>query len=101
MDKLNKCLEILDSTDLGTSLAWLWSWSTIKDILDSTDWEPMASEDEIWDRLVKLVDSGNGFTLEYGAEDHLDAVLGWMMDEELIKDSDEEEVDGDDETVFE
>ena len=29
-DKLNECLEILQSTDLGLSLVWLWTWDTIK-----------------------------------------------------------------------
>ena len=29
-DKLNQCLDILDTTDLGLSLVWLWTWSTIK-----------------------------------------------------------------------
>ena len=29
-DKLNQCLDILDTTDLGLSLVWLWTWNTIK-----------------------------------------------------------------------
>jgi hypothetical protein len=32
-DKLNQCLEILDTTDLGLSMVWLWTWSTIDNIL--------------------------------------------------------------------
>jgi hypothetical protein len=33
-DKLNECLKILDSTDLGLSLVWLWTWSTINNIFE-------------------------------------------------------------------
>jgi hypothetical protein len=100
-EKLNECLRILDSTDLGVSLVWLWTWSTVKDFLDGEDWDPLVSEDEAWDLLAKAVDSGHGFTLEYGAEDHYEAVLDWMLEKGLIKDLEEEEESGDDETIFE
>ena len=33
-DKLNECLKILDTTDLGLSLVWLWTWSTINNIME-------------------------------------------------------------------
>ena len=38
-DKLDKCLEILDTTDLGLSLVWLWTWSTVNNIFTSGDWQ--------------------------------------------------------------
>jgi hypothetical protein len=78
-DKLNKCLEILDSTDLGLSLVWLWTWSTIGGILEDEEYEAKATLDEMWEHLSKAVGEGEGFSLEYGAEEHRDDVLNWMM----------------------
>lgn len=89
-DKLNKCLEILDTTDLGLSLVWLWTWSTVKGFLEDEQWDPLVSEDEAWDLLAEAVASGNGFSLEYGAEQHYDEVMEWMLNRGLIADFEEE-----------
>lgn len=85
-DKLNKCLDILDSTDLGLSMVWLWTWSTIKNFMDDTEYKFTKTEDEIWDLLAKAVESGHGFSLEYGAEQHYEDVRDWMMSEGVMKD---------------
>ena len=96
-DKLNECLSILDSTDLGLSMVWLWTWSTVKELLEGGDYDQLVSEDEAWDLLVQAVDSGAGFTLEYGVEDHYDSVRDWMIEKGLITDlEDVEEEDGND-----
>lgn len=89
-DKLNECLTILDTTDLGLSLVWLWTWSTIKGFLEDGDWDQLVSEDEAWELLCKSVESGQGFSLEYGAEDHHEHVRDWMITSGLIKDFDDE-----------
>lgn len=98
MDKLDQCLKILDSTDLGLSMVWLWTWSTMKDFLDSDDYDRLVSDDEAWELLCKTVESGDGFTLEYGAEDHYEAVREWMLDQGLMVNWDdvEEVLNGDD-----
>lgn len=98
-DKLNECISILDSTDLGLSLVWLWTWSTIKDILDDTEWKASVTEDQMWDHLCEAVASGNGFSLEYGAESHQEDVLEWMLNRDFISDPwlDEEEEEQDEE----
>ena len=88
-DKLNQCLDILDTTDLGLSLVWLWTWSTVKDMLEGGDFDQLVSEDEAWDLLVKAVESGQGFTLEYGAEEHGQHVLDWMIQNGLITELEE------------
>jgi len=85
-DKLNKCLEILDSTDLGLSLVWLWTWSTIGNILDDDTWQAEVTMDEMWDHLCEAVSAGQGFSLEWGAEQHQQEVLEWMLDREYIVD---------------
>jgi hypothetical protein len=94
-DKLNECLDILDQTDLGLSLVWLWTWSTVKGFLEDGEWDQLVSEDEAWELLCKAVESGHGFSLEYGAEQHHEDVMEWMLDEGLIKSFDEEEEDED------
>lgn len=88
-DKLNECLSILDSTDLGQSLVWLWTWSTIKDFLDDSEWQANATEEQMWEHLCEAVEAGNGFSLEYGAEQHQEDVMEWMLNREYIIDPDE------------
>lgn len=90
-DKLNKCLDILDSTDLGLSLVWLWTWSTVKNFLEDGEFDQLVSEDEAWDLLTKAVASGHSFSLEYGAEQHYDEVLDWMIEAGLIGELEDEE----------
>jgi hypothetical protein len=96
-DKLNECLNILDTTDLGLSLVWLWTWSTINNILDSSDWEPKATKDEMWGHLCGAVQAGQGFSLEYGAEQHQEEVQDWMLSRGYIVDPMEEEEEDEDE----
>lgn len=96
-DKLNACLEILDSTDLGLSLVWLWTWSTINNILDDETYKAKVTQDEMWEHLCEAVEAGQGFSLEYGAEQHQDDVLEWMTNRDYIVDTmfEEEEEDED------
>jgi hypothetical protein len=53
----------------------------------------------MWDNLCEAVSAGHGFSLEYGAEQHNDDVLEWMLNREYIVDTmfedDEEEEDED------
>ena len=53
-NKLNKCLEILDTTDLGLSLVWLWTWSTINNILEDETFKSNVTKDQMWDHCVRL-----------------------------------------------
>ena len=96
-DKLNKCLEILDTTDLGLSLVWLWTWSTINDILKDEEWKANVTADQMWEHLCEAVSNGAGFSLEYGAEQHHDDVLEWMLNREYIDDPDYNDDDDTDE----
>jgi hypothetical protein len=98
-DKLNECLKILDSTDLGLSLVWLWTWSTINNIFDDTTYKANVTLDDMWGHLCEAVEAGMGFSLEYGAEQHNEDVLDWMTSRDYIVDTmfeeDEEEEDED------
>ena len=52
--------------------------------------------DDMWDNLCEAVAAGHGFSLEYGAEQHYEDVLEWMMNREYIVDTmfeDDEEED--------
>ena len=96
-DKLNKCLEILDTTDLGLSLVWLWTWSTITNILDDDNYNAKVTQDDMWNHLCEAVEAGQGFSLEYGAEQHQDDVLEWMLNRDYITDPEWEEEEDKDE----
>ena len=98
-DKLNKCLEILDTTDLGLSMVWLWTWSTINNIFEDETYNRKVTIDDMWEHLCKAVEDGKGFSLEYGAEQHQEEVLDWMINNEWIKDTmfEEEEEEDEDE----
>lgn len=86
-DKLNKCLEILDTTDLGLSMVWLWTWSTIKNLMEDETFVMKCSEQDMWDHLCEAVEAGHGFSLEYGAEQHYEEVIEWMLNREYMIDS--------------
>lgn len=83
-DKLHKCLEILSTTTLGLPMVWLWTWSTIVDILDDETYHAQVNLDTVWTALCEAVEAGKGFSLEYGAEQHYDDVLDWMQEKEFI-----------------
>jgi hypothetical protein len=85
-DKLNQCLTILESTDLGLSLVWLWTWSTIKTFMEDTEYRFNFSEDEVWDKLVEATKSGHGFSLEYGAEQNYEDIRDWLTDNDIMTD---------------
>ena len=96
-DKLNQCLEILDTTDLGLSMVWLWTWSTIDNILKDETYQPKVTMDDMWGHLCKAVEAGKGFSLEWGAETHQDEVLDWMFSNDYIVDPDEDPEEEEDE----
>ena len=86
-DKLNQCLEILDTTDLGLSMVWLWTWSTIKNFMQDETIKMKCTENEMWDHLCQAVEAGYGFSLEYGAEQHHDDVQEWMFNKDYMVDA--------------
>lgn len=96
-DKLNKCLDILDTTDLGLSLVWLWTWSTIKSFNEDDQYRFNLSEQEVWDKLCGAVSSGHGFSLEYGAEQHYEDVRDFLIDNDIMVDTMEDNGDSEDE----
>jgi len=95
-DKLNECLKILDTTDLGLSLVWLWTWSTINNIMEDETYKANVSMDQMWMNLCEAVEAGQGFSLEWGAEQHQEEVQDWMLSRNYIVDP-EEEVEDEDE----
>jgi hypothetical protein len=80
-------------------MVWLWTWSTIKNFMQDDEWIVNVTEDQMWDNLGEAVASGQGFSLEYGAEQHQDDVLEWMLNRDYIVDTmfeeDEEDEDED------
>ena len=90
-DKLNQCLDILDSTDLGLSLVWLWTWAQIKDNMDDLDYVCTATEEEMWTHLCEAVEAGMGFSLEYGADQLSEDVRDWMFSRGYLVDPEDED----------
>lgn len=86
-DKLHKCLEILQTTNLGLPMVWLWTWSSIVDILDDETYHAQANLDTVWTGLCEAVQAGKGFSLEYGAEQHYEEVQDWMLSNKYIVDT--------------
>ena len=97
MNKLNQCLDILDTVDLGFSLVWLWLWSSVVDKLEDGDFDQLVSREEAWDLLVKAVDGGIGFSLTYGADELDEHITDWMIEAGLITDLDEDYLEEDEE----
>ena len=90
-DKLNECISILESTDLGLSLVWLWTWDSMKSICNDDNYRVTVTEDEMWAHLCHAVESGKGFSLEYGAEQIWDDIRDWMLESGYIIDIEAEE----------
>jgi hypothetical protein len=96
-DKLNECISILESTDLGLSLVWLWTWDVIKYNMQDSEYECKVTEDEMWAHLCARVESGNGFSLEYGAEQIQEDIRDWMFEEGYLLDPEDIEEEEEDE----
>jgi hypothetical protein len=67
--------------------------------MEDETYKVKVTRDQMWDNLCEAVEAGMGFSLEYGAEQHNDDVLDWMMSRDYIVDTmfedDEEEEDED------
>jgi len=86
MEKLNAALGILDSTDLGTSMVWLYVWSLIKDAMKDEEYKFNLTEEEVWNRLVSDVEAGIEFNLRYGAEQVYQDVNDWLIGNDIMTD---------------
>ena len=96
-DKLNQCISILETTDLGLSLVWLWTWDTIKYNMQDDNYRCTVTEDEMWNHLCEAVGAGKGFSLEYGAEQIWEDISEWMIENKYLIDLEEEEEEDEDE----
>lgn len=96
-DKLNECISILESTDLGLSLVWLWTWDIIKYNMQDDEFKCTVTENEMWDHLCAHVEAGNGFSLEYGAEQIQEDIRDWMFEAGYLLDLEDLEEEEEDE----
>ena len=91
-DKLNQCIDILESTNLGLPLVWLWTWDIIKYNMNDDEFKCTVTEDEMWIHLCNAIEAGHGFSLEYGADQIWEDVRDWMIENEyLLEPEDEDE----------
>jgi hypothetical protein len=99
-NKLNECISILQDTDLGLSLVWLWTWDSILyKLQDDDNYRSTVTEEEIWEHLCEAVEAGRGFSLEWGPEQHSEELTEWMLDNgyiiDILEEEEEEEEDED------
>ena len=90
-DKLNQCIDILESTDLGLPLVWLWTWDIIKYNMNDDEFKCTVTEDEMWNHLCNAIEAGHGFSLEYGADQIWEDVRDWMIENEYLLEPEEDE----------
>ena len=97
LGQLNHIISLLDEMSVGLSLVWLWTWDTIKNYYNDEDLV-VRDEEIVFSALWHAVRDGNGFSLEYGAEQHEEEVREWMFGRDLMKIVDEpwEDEDEDD-----
>ena len=68
--------------------------------MEDTEYRFEFSEQEVWDKLAKSVETGHGFSLEYGAEQHYEDVRDWLTDNDIMTDlmfEEDEEDEGEEE----
>jgi hypothetical protein len=65
--------------------------------MEDETFKAKVTVDDMWDNLCEAVAAGHGFSLEYGAEQHHDDVLEWMLNREYIVDTMFEEEEEEDE----
>ena len=90
-DKLNQCIDILESTNLGLPLVWLWTWDIIKYNMNDDEFKCTVTEDEMWNHLCNAIEAGHGFSLEYGADQIWEDVRDWMIENEYLLEPEEDE----------
>lgn len=94
MNKFDNMLKQLDGMVLYPPLMWLYTWSEIDDFIrNNSDYEALVPRESIFLALVEEVPD---FSLEYGIEQHYDAVLEWLLENKFIKDLEDEAEDNDD-----
>ena len=86
LERLNHCLNTLDSTDLGQSMVWLWTWSLIKDAMKDEQYKFNLTELQVWEKLCLDVKDGIEFTLEYGADQMSENVTDWLINNGIMTD---------------
>ena len=94
-NKLNECISILQDTDLGLSLVWLWTWDSILYKMQDDNYRSTVTEEQMWEHLCEAVEAGRGFSLEWGPEQHSEELTDWMLDNGYIIDLSEEEEEED------
>ena len=95
-NQLNHMITLFDDMTVGLPMVWLWTWDTIKNYYNDSDMTVVDEETvfaALWHRC-----RSNGFSLEYGAEQHEEEVRDWMLESGLMKINwDEEEEEDEDE----
>ena len=97
---LEQMINQMESLKLNAPTTWLYVWDTIIELHKNNpypapkgalqDWLFKGDLDDVFKDLWANCEA-IGFTLEYGTEDLIEAVEGWLMDRDYLLSNDEEE----------
>ena len=85
---------------VGLPLVWVYAWDVARDLYKSiqegSEEEYCVSEDieDVWQMFWEDADK-NGWSLQYGAEDLHEGIRDWMVDRNIIIETEEEDEDED------
>ena len=80
LEKFNQCLSILQTSELQSPLIWLWVWDSVKFRLNDAEFVVKSSELEVWNDLVRSIDSGFDLNLESGSDRLEEDLLDWLFE---------------------
>jgi len=81
--ELDHVTKLIGEIKLGLPLVWVWTWDTICSFYND-DEVLMKSKQEVLNTLIAHSDK-EGFSLEYGAEEHYEHVRDWLISTGLMK----------------
>ncbi len=99
-NEIEDIIEKISKLRVGMPLVWVYVWDVVRDLYRNIqegleeEYCVTVDEEELWQLFWTQADK-NGFTLEYGTEDLYEAVRGWMIDESIIEEYNEEDEDED------
>lgn len=89
---IENIIEKIHKLTVGTPLLWVCAWDIARDIWRDINQggEPgictVMDEEAMWELFWRQAEN-YGFTLEYGIDDLYEAIREWMINEEVIAES--------------
>lgn len=75
---LNQVIDLLDTSELGLVILWLIIWNEVLENIKQLPNYSQKVEDEIWTKLYKKADDGEGFSLDMGLDSLRVDIKNWL-----------------------